>query len=223
LIKAEVLVTTPRLSGRPVRPARTVWVWVGREAATTFVEEETFGSLGGRRVREAFIGRQLHETFRMQVRAGGRLLYDPLPVNGIIGLPQSQLRIAAFVDGREVQPRASPALNLAEPGDGQSSATVTVLAICDARVFRRKAVLSQKGSILSFGEIQFDFNRKGTIGWTAIDAQCPAPEGHVRLEAGPFYHSPLGSDRTRLAEWSTTYVAKRPPKKHPEEWEPVKP
>lgn len=230
LVKAEVLVTTPRwrwagaASPRPGLP-RTIWVWLGREAGAqpTAAEMETFGYPGAPRPRRAFIGRQLHERFRMQLTPGADSSYDPLPVNGVIGLRQSSLATVAFVDHHELQPREWPALNLREEGDGESSAEVTVLAICDARVLRRTAILRQKGLVPGGGDIQFDFNRKGTIGWTAIDAQCPAPDGHVRFEAGPFYHTPLGSDGTRLADWSATYVRKRPAERYPEEWEPWKP
>jgi hypothetical protein len=227
LVKAEVLVTTARAGGAAPaqRTPRTIWVWLGREAdaAPTSAEMETFGYAGAPRPRRAFIGRQLHERFRMQLTAGADPSYDSLPLNGIIGLRQAALATVAFVDEHELQPREWPALNLRADGDGESSAEVTVLAICDAKLLRRTATLRQKGFIMSSGDAQYDFNREGTIGWTAIDAECPAPDGHVRFEAGPFYHPPSLGDRSRLADWSATYVQKRPAKDHPEEWEPWKP
>jgi hypothetical protein len=224
LVKAEVLVTTPRANGaaRPQAVPRTIWIWLGsvKPPPPDLVQKDTFGSLGTPRLRRAFIGRQLHERFRMQLTPGADSSYDSLPVNGIIGTHWAMLSKIWSVDGRRLQPREWPSLSLRNLGDGESSAEVAVLAICDAKVFRRTAILRQKGAMPAWGEFHYDFNREGTIGWTAIDAQCPAPDGHVRFEAGPFYHSPLGSDGTRLADWGTTYLRKRPAKKHPEEWEP---
>jgi hypothetical protein len=52
--------------------------------------------------------------------------------------------------------------------------------------------------------------------WTAIDAQCPAPVGRVRFQAGPLYH-PTGKS-SGLVSWSSSYVRLRPPQKYPEEW-----
>jgi len=54
------------------------------------------------------------------------------------------------------------------------------------------------------------------MGWSAIDARCPAPVGRVRLQAGPLYH-PTGQT-SRLSNWSSSYVWLRPPRRYPEEW-----
>jgi hypothetical protein len=75
----------------------------------------------------------------------------------------------------------------------------------------------QLGVILSSGDNRYGIWRQGTLGRTAVNAQCPAPDEHVRFQAGPFYDFDPHNPRL-LADWGASYLDSRPPDKHPEEW-----
>jgi hypothetical protein len=225
LVKAQVIVLSqPRNTDDPPRPreSKVVWVWLGREVwpseTPSIVDLETFGDLGSGRARKAFIGRQLNERFRIDLEAGAGG-YDELPLQGIISVAHARLEGGALVNGRMLRARDWRSVLLARLGDGPASAEITILNICDAQLFRRTGFIVQKGWIPTIGNHGYDFNRQGTVGWTAVDAQCPTPDGHVRFEAGPFHHSTTISDRSQLAGWERTYIKLRPAEKFPNEWE----
>lgn len=116
-------------------------------------------------------------------------------------------------------PREWPTLNLYSQTGGSPSAQVEILEICPAaKVYRRTATMTQVGIVLGISDRKYPIVRTGTLGWTAIDAHCPAPDGHVRFEAGPFYYV-NGLDPDLLTNWSLSYRELRPPAKHPQEWQ----
>jgi hypothetical protein len=104
-------------------------------------------------------------------------------------------------------------------GPNKPAAQIEILAICKARLLRRTASLSQFGIVFATGDTRYASARKGTLGWTVIEAQCPAPDGQFRIQAGPFHHTGDSLDGTWLADWSSSYVRLRPAAQHPEEWE----
>ena len=60
---------------------------------------------------------------------------------------------------------------------------------------------------------------EGALGWSALEAECPEPDGRIRFQAGPFYDSESqNGNGARLVDWDGSYKALRPPDKHPEEW-----
>jgi hypothetical protein len=215
LVKARVrTITSPN--------AQIVWIWTGREPGPgnwqqLAADRELFGDLGLGRTRLAFIGRRLNEQFEIQLEPGAQH-GDEFPLRGIIDDRLARLNTAVKLGGRWVAPREWPALPLAGGGMGEGAAQIEIINICKARLFRRTATLDQRGAVWSTGDAGYPTVRKGTLGWTAIDAQCPEPDGHVRFQAGPFYAGGGASDRTRLANWSGSYVRLRPPEKYPEEW-----
>jgi hypothetical protein len=171
------------------------------------------------RPRSAFIGRQLNEQFEIHLGPGANRDTGNLPVDGVIAYPPSTLTVGASIKGRLVPPPQWPALALRGMGGGNPSAQIEILEICPAaRVYRRSAALSQLGIIVTTGDLKYRVYRHGTLGWTAIDAHCPAPDEHVRFQAGPFYYSDI-KDPNLLADWSVSYISQRPPRKHPEEWQ----
>jgi hypothetical protein len=132
----------------------------------------------------------------------------------------SRLAIGAWLKGRRVRAPEWPALALRSEYGGNPSAQIEILEICPAaKLYRRTATLTQVGVIVTTGDLKYAKNRKGTLGWTAIDAQCPAPDGQVRFQAGPFYYSDVMDDPQPLADWSGSYGHLRPPEKYPEEWQ----
>ncbi|MFL6601278.1 MAG: hypothetical protein ACJ8R9_08085 [Steroidobacteraceae bacterium] len=223
LVKASV-----RLIAEPATPsvsekepeAHTVWVWTGRESKAQVPGEptfdiETYGDLGAGRVRIAFIGRRLHEQFEMHMEPGVDAGLDALPLHGIIAIEYASLHISAQIGDKPAAPLEWPAVQLTRTGFGRPAAAIEILDICKAKLYRRSATLDQRGTSLGWGDMGYEKIRQGILGWTAIDAQCPGPDGHVHFQAGPFHH---GTGGMRLLDWDASYIRLRPPEKYPEEW-----
>ncbi|MFL6601274.1 MAG: hypothetical protein ACJ8R9_08065 [Steroidobacteraceae bacterium] len=173
---------------------QTVWVWTGREPTSAGWEQrvadrDTYGDLGLGRARIALIGRRLNEHFEINLEPGAEQYVDAFPVRGIIESRYATLNRAAQIRGRWVAPPEWPALPLGDSAVGLSSADIEIINICKARLFRRTATLEQRGIVLTTADAGYPTERRGTLGWTAIDAQCPGPDGHIHFQAGPFHHS----------------------------------
>jgi hypothetical protein len=174
--------------------------------------------LGGVQARATLIGRHLHEQFQIDLREGASPHNGTFPVRGLIDSELSRLRTTGLVHGVWVGPLEWPEVALSSISGGKPSARIEILAICpDAKLYRRTATLIQNGIVITTGDIHYPRHRQGTLGWSAIEAQCPAPDGHVRFQAGPFHYSDLHSP-TLLMDWSDSYVELRPADQHPEEW-----
>jgi hypothetical protein len=224
LVKARVVVTTIDRGGDRVNPNPTVvWAWTGREPEVdpqhAVADYYTYGSLGGKRPRAALIGRKLHEQFEIHLEAGAAPNTGDIPIRGIVDDNLSRLRIGTSIHGQLAGPYEWPALLLRGEGGGNPTAQIEILEICPAaRLYRRTATLTQVGTIITVGDMRYDSDRSGTLGWTALDAQCPGPDGNVHFQAGPFYYFDIFTHGV-LADWSASYVRLRPPEQHPEEWQ----
>jgi hypothetical protein len=218
LVKARVVVTTVDMFGRTSYNPKPqdVWVWTGREPQRSAPNLYKFGSLGSAKARAALIGRHLHEQFEMHMESSATAPGQQLPLRGIIVHPQLLPKVAAKIDGEWTGPLEWPALDLT-PHAGNPSAQVEILQVCSARLYQRTATLRQAGMIFASGDLHYGSWRKGTLGWTAIDAQCPGPDGHVRLQAGPLYDF-NARDPEVLADWGASYEGIRPAQRHREEW-----
>lgn len=201
-----------------------MWLYTGRDLTRTDAqsqnnEELTFGSLGIARIRRTLIGRQLHERFTVELSPDAESSTDAIPLNGIqTSDPGEETLVFPYINGNRVMnPLRWPGIKLS-PGamERRSSAQIKVINICAARLLRRTATMTQMDLIVGPGELGHANSRKGVLGWTAIDASCPAPDGKVRSQAGPFYHSQAEYDR--LADWNQSYMRLRSPELHPEEW-----
>jgi hypothetical protein len=224
LVQARLLVTTPILYGADYvgrREPQVIWVWTGREPEVSsealLADMYTFGFLGRARPRIALIGRRLHERFEIHLEPGAESSTDDIPVRAIIEMPDAKLSIGGKIGGQRAVPLDWPGLQLTDVGLGSSSARIEILQICHARLYRRSGILTQRGIVPTSGDVKYRNERKGMLGWTAVDAQCPPPQGHVRFQAGPFYYF-RSRDPDLLADWSSSYLRLRPPDQHPEEW-----
>jgi hypothetical protein len=223
LVKAKLTVTTVDSHGstRNNPPPQIIWVWTGRAPQPeTGADFGTYGMLGGEQPRATLIDRHLHEQFQIVLREGisPEVGIGTLPERGLIDYKFSRLRTTALVHGVWVGPLEWPEVALRRMGEGRPSARIEILEICPAaRLYRRTATLTQDGIVVTTGDINYPRHRQGTLGWSALDAQCPAPDGHVRFQAGPFHLSDLQSP-TLLYDWSDSYVRLRPADQHPEEW-----
>ncbi|MFL6601276.1 MAG: hypothetical protein ACJ8R9_08075 [Steroidobacteraceae bacterium] len=184
------------------------------------VDLDTFGDLGTDRARASFIGRRLHERFEIHLEPGSADFGDRLPLRGVSEQQFSGLKVGgAEIAGKPVTRLKWPELPLATAMMNRPAAQVEILAICKARLLWRTAKLSQFGVVLATGDARYASAREGILGWTAIEAQCSAPDGKIRIQAGPFHHTGYIPHQTLLADWSSSYVKVRPPGRHPEEWE----
>jgi hypothetical protein len=154
----------------------------------------------------------------IHLEPGAQQQSEEFPLRAIIDDQFARLNTLVEIDGRWVGPAEWPALSLAGSGMIEGAAQIEIINICKARLFRRTATLDQRGFVWSSGDAGYPTERKGTLGSTAIDAQCPGPDGHIRFQAGPFYPGGGASDRSRLADWGGSYVRLRPPEKYPQEW-----
>lgn len=225
LVKARVTVTTVDGTGRTSHnpPPQVVWLWTGRGPPSSSEPEAvkdfgtygkdfgTYGMLGGAQYRVTFIGRRLHEQFEFHLKEGASPEVGDLPVRVFIDDPYSRMHDS-------FDPLKWPALSMRDAAGGRPSARIEILEICrDARLYRRTAILTQYGAEVSWGDgPEYQTKRQGTLGWSALEAKCPAPDGLVRFQAGPFYYFDM-KDEAHLSAWDVSYEALRPPHKHPDE------
>jgi len=183
-----------------------------------------FGYLGTARVRRALLGRQLHERFSIELDEDADGSVDAVPLDGILEADATRMNSLrrSLVSGKQMlAARTWPGVELSQRGP-RSSADMEILNICEARLYRRTATLTQVGMVFAPGDAGYPLRRKGVLGWTAIEAKCPAPDGNIRLQAGPFYRRVGEEENSRLADWNSSYIRLRPPLEHPEEWRVVR-
>jgi hypothetical protein len=209
------------------KQSQIIWVWTGREpgiadSSQVAADMGTFGYLGSDRGRFALIHRRLHEKFEIRLEEGAVGFADELPLRGIIGSRFATLQVNAYIDGQLAAPQEWSALPLAAEGMRAPDAQIEILNICKAKLLRRTATLHQFGAVFATGDVRYAVRRHGTLGWTAIEAECPAPDGKMRFQAGPFYFRGATTDGSWLADWGASYQRLRRPKEHPEEWQVVR-
>lgn len=203
-------------------PPQAVWVWTGREPAgepPPGWDFGTFGMMGDPHSRALFIGRRLHAQLELQGAPGYRGYWADLPVRVFIDYRFSRMH-GALIDGHYFETPQWPELLLTDDAV-TTSARVEILEIChDAKLYRRTATLTQYGVLFGWGDDRgHQTERQGTLGWSALEAECPEPDGRIRFQAGPFYDSESqNGNGARLVDWDGSYKALRPPDKHPEEW-----
>jgi hypothetical protein len=107
------------------------------------------------------------------------------------------------------------------------TATYEILATCPVQLSVRKGEMTQWGFILNMFGSSYPIDRRGTLYWSAIDADCPAPDGKVRFMIGPIYVSATsgtGQEAYRnetLYNFADAYLAERPKAKYPDEYQYV--
>lgn len=216
LVKARLQVVT----ADPATAAHDVWVWVGREPTPDPRRQPPdtsarYGDMGSARFREALIGRRLHETFFLRGIAypsgsGDEFVpFFAFQIGEILG------GLGATADDEAVAPPlAWPVVKLRVPNDApEIRAHVEILQVCDARLYQRTAIMRQWGIILFEWGGNPPVARKTELGWSKIEADCPAPEGRLQVQIGP-----LSSSWHSARRWDHTYLELRPPSRFPEEW-----
>lgn len=204
-------------------PPQAVWVWTGREPPAEPPpgwDFGTFGMMGDPHSRAIFIGRRLHEQLELQGAPGYQGNWAVLPARVFIDYRFSRMHGASSA-GHHFENSTWPELALGDNAVVTTSARIEILEICrGAKLYRRTATLTQYGLIFGWGDDSGHQNKRhGTLGWSALEAKCPEPDGRIRFQAGPFYDSESQNrNGARLDDWQGSYETLRPPDKHPEEW-----
>ena len=183
------------------------WLWTGREPEPrTFESLSQWGDLGSARIRKTLIGRRIGDRFRFALSAGAKG-EEIIAKNGFAvadayaphehGQPIGSYKWPRFVVGR-------PPYEWSEV-----HSEVELLNACAGSLYKRTAVLRQRGTIFNIFEMAYNSEREGTLRWSALEANCPAPDGKVRLEVGPLYYT-LGREGRMLFNWSDSYRRLRP-------------
>jgi hypothetical protein len=77
---------------------------------------------------------------------------------------------------------------------------IEILDACAATLQRRTATVTQWGKAFNLLDSSHPTSRSGTLGWTALEADCAAPLGTVRFEIGPLY-----AKQHELLDWESSY------------------
>ena len=197
--------------------AVTAWLWTGREPESRdYANVYAWGDLGSARIRKALVGRSLGERFMLTLEKGAEGGAEPIPLNGFGARAEYTLRD----NGTLAKPRRwSEVTPLESSAVGESGkAEITITQICQGRLFRRTAVMRQRGTVVNMFEMSYGSVREGTLRWSALEGTCPSPEGKVRFEVGPLYYYRGRQDLT-LYNWSDSYRRLRPPDRFPDEYD----
>ncbi len=219
LVRVRLHVTVP---GKPAiespdPQADIVWLWIGSEppaAGGEGSQRAEFGSLGSQDLRNALVGRKLHEKFTLTPGPHDATVWAPSR-GFMVFMSQQPL----LTDGTATVSPVWPAIDI----DGRVADThveMEILQICEAKLFRRTAYLQQWGVVFGWGDFKPPSVRAGTLGWSKLEARCPPPAGELTLQVGPLYS---GGKRNvdSLYEWRDSYRRLRPPGFFHEEWEAV--
>jgi len=192
--------------------AQEAWVWTGNVPNEA---SGVWGDFGSPTLRLALLERRVGERFVVDMPVNYREVKAP---RYGIGGPQP-LR-SGELDYMGLRDRAEP-LVLAGgqfAWSGRSWSEVEILSACPARFSTRTGEMTQRGYLINLFGIPHDFTRRGTLRWSAIDADCPPPAGTVRFMLGPVYHTEEIAPRDRLYYWQATYESERPKWRHPAEY-----
>jgi hypothetical protein len=183
------------------------------------------GRLGSIRFRRALVGRQLNEKF--DLRGTQNPADDVVPLYGI-HYPEPYNELLKFQGTQSgngawagpMSPPEWPVVPIPAPRNVPDVvAHVEVLEACEAKLYRREAVLTQWGIVIRWAQGSPRTLRKGTLGWSMIDAQCDGGRNRLKIQAGPFYDADSSQGSAReLVSWSESYTSLRSPSEHPEEW-----
>jgi hypothetical protein len=206
LVRIRVTVIVSGYLAHQSAPA-IAWVWTGREPESRDDRmRSAWGDMGSPRFRKSLIGRRVGEHFMYELgdSDGGQ---DSIPLHGF---EASNSYALTDTNGRPTGMRKWPRVVVGERLAARATgARVEVLAACEARLFRRIAVMRQRGTIINMFEMYYGSEREGTLRWSALEANCGPPLGKVRLEVGPLFYY-RGREDYSLFNWSDSYRRLRP-------------
>jgi hypothetical protein len=188
------------------------WYWTG-------TLPEAYSHYGATRPTELgslLVGRRVGEQFLLEPQDQGPYL----PRVTLTGMPPPQPNRKGFGQVTAFQESSS---NWSLYALRKSS--FEIIAACPVKLSVRKGEMTQWGYVLNLFGADYPARRRGTLYWSAIDADCPAPDGHVRFMIGPIYVSATsGVDQEAyrnetLLNFYDAYSAKRPRSTYPDEYQ----
>jgi len=210
-----------RLPNGLVRPDGTpvfkdAWYWTG-----TLPEAYShYGATWPTELGALLVGRRVGDQFLLDPQDSGPYAFQPRVT--LTGMPPPQVNRKGFgvVSAFE---EASSEWSLYS----LRKSTFEILAACPVQLSVRKGEMTQWGYILNLFGMHYPVSRRGTLYWSAIDADCPAPDGRVRFMIGPIYVSPTsGNDQQAyvnetLYNFDDAYSSKRPRSTYPDEYQHI--
>ena len=192
--------------------AQDAWIWTGS------VPDEgggIWGDYGSAELRLALVSRRVGERFVLDIPVKYQEIKTPR-----YGIARPQARRSGAL---EYMGPASSAIPLVLAGgqfawSGRAWSEIEIIAACPARLSVRTGTMTQRGFIANMFGSNFAAERSGTLRWSAIDADCPAPAGAVRFMLGPVYYTESIAPPGMLYYWQKTYESARPKASHPAEY-----
>lgn len=193
---------------------RDAWYWTG----TLSEAYSHYGATWPTELGALLVGRRVGEQFLLEPQDDGP--YSPHVT--LTGMPPPQTNRKGF--GRVV------AFEESSYDWGLYTlrkSTFEILAACPVRLSVRKGEMTQWGYILNMFGMHYPISRRGTLYWSAIDSDCPAPDGQVRFMIGPIYVSATsGNDQEAyrnetLYNFYDAYSSKRPRRSYPDEYQHI--
>lgn len=189
-----------------------VWVWTGREPDAGM---DFWGDFGSPELRTALIGRKVGERF--ELRVADKYNEIKAPLYGIAGPASPHQGFNEYLGqyaALEPQTLAGGEFAWSHP----SWSAIEILATCPAKFATRHGSMQQWGYVANMFSSAYQTDRSGALRWSAIEAQCPAPEGAVRFMLGPIYWTAEPVVPGMLMAWQSSYRNKRPKLVFPEEY-----
>jgi hypothetical protein len=193
---------------------RDAWYWTG-----TLPEAYShYGATWPTELGALLVGRRVGDQFLLEPQDDGP--YSPHVT--LTGMPRPQTNRKGFgvVSAFEESSSDWSLYTLRK-------STFEILAACPVELSVRKGEMTQWGYILNMFGMHYPTSRRGTLYWSAIDADCPAPDGRVRFMIGPIYVSATsGNDQEAyrnetLYNFYDAYSSKRPRRSYPDEYQHI--
>jgi hypothetical protein len=196
--------------------AEEVWVWTGREPDAGM---ELWGKFGSPELRATLIGRKVGEIFELRVSTKYHEITAPL--YGIAGPVSPRKGHNQFIGQyAAMEPKILAGGELA--WNQPSWSAIEILAACPAKFATRRGRMTQWGYVFNMFGSAWQTDRSGELRWSAIEANCPAPDGEVRFMLGPIYWTAEPVVSGMLMAWESTFRSQRPKRTFPEDYVFVK-
>lgn len=189
-----------------------VWVWTGREPDPGM---EFWGKFGSPELRTTLLGRKVGEIFELRGSTDHHEI--TAPVYGIAGPDTPHRGFNQFI-GQYATTDTKTLARGGVAGSLPSWSAVEILAACPAKFGTRRGRMTQWGYVFNMFGTAWQTNRSGELRWSAIEANCPAPNGKVRFMLGPIYWTAEPVVPGMLMAWESTFRSKRPKLIFPEEY-----